>query len=106
MIAGDGRVIKICIHCNEVGTNTCHWLPIIHHNTEVGFALNTEEGLLFFFFGLGSERRSAEEEKETLLFFCLFALHASSGVCVCVRACVCVDGERRRQVEGGVQQRM
>lgn len=79
MIAGDGRVIKICIHCNEVGTNTCHWLPIIHHNTEVGFALNTEEGVFFFVFCTWEQ----EKEKETPLFF-VFLHYTQAVVCVCV----------------------
>lgn len=55
--------------------------------------------LLGFFFCTWEQ----EKEKETPLFFCLFALHASGGVCVC--GCVC----RWRAKEaggGGVQQRM
>lgn len=47
-----------------------------------------KKGFLFFFFFLemGSEKRKTEEEKKDPLF-CVFVLHASSGVCVCVCRC-------------------
>lgn len=76
MIAGDVKVIKFCIHCNEVGTNTCDWLPIIYQTIAVGlcyFALDTQRGDF-------SWRR--KERKETSLF--VFLHHTQAVVCVCV----------------------
>lgn len=56
MIAVDVKVIKFCIHCNEIDTNTCNWLPIIYQSTEVSlcyFVLDTERG---DFSALGNKR--------------------------------------------------
>lgn len=84
MIAGDVKVIKFCIHCNEVETNTCDWLPIIYQTTEVGwcyFALDSERG---DFSSLGNERGEKKEKKRH------FFSHMETVVCV-----------RRRRAEGG-----
>ena len=78
MIAGDVKVIKFCIHCNEVETNTRDWLPIIYQTTEVGccyFALDSERG---DFSSLGNERGGKKEKKHH------FFSHVETVVCVCV----------------------
>lgn len=47
MIADDGEVIKIPMRCNEVGTDTCHWLSLKH---PVCFAFRIQEKEVFFSF--------------------------------------------------------
>lgn len=102
MIAGctDVKVIKFCIHCNEVDTNTYDWLPIIYQTTEVGlcyFALDTERG--DFFLAWEQESRRRKERKETSQAFSLSASHTGSHVLVCM----CWDGEQRMcSGDGGV----
>lgn len=90
MIAGDVKVIKSCIHCNEVETNTRDWLPIIYQTTEVGscyFALDSERG---DFSSLGNTRAGGEKkEKKHHFFFFSFGVTRKQS-CVCV--CVCSEG--------------
>lgn len=86
MIAGsaDVKVIKFCIHCNEVDTNTCDWLPIIYQAVEVGlcfFALDPERGDLSL---LGNKRAEGERKEKNSRFFLRSASHAGSRVLVCV----------------------
>lgn len=66
MIAGDVKVIKFCIHCNEVGANTCDWLPIIYQTPEFGavavLPLIAREGI--FFSLLAREQESCRRKKK------------------------------------------
>lgn len=95
MIAGcaDVKVIKFCIHCNEVDTNTCDWLPIIYQTIEVGlcyFALDPERGDIFLAWEQESGRR--RERKEQSLF--LFQHHMQAVMLVCAL------GRRAKTVTG------
>lgn len=98
MIAGNVKVIKFCIHRNEVGTNTCDWLPIIYQTTEVGscyFALDTERGDFFLAWEQESWRRKEREKKKKKHHFLSFCV-THKQLC----ACVCGDGARRSSLWG------
>lgn len=89
MIAGDGKVVKIRVRRNEVGTGTCHWLPpTCHRHSAQLFVLfcplhpkRRDFFLIFFRDGERDEEDGGGAERPP---FCVFLLHASSGVCVCV----------------------
>lgn len=87
MIAGDVKVIKFCIHRNEVGTNKCDWLPIIYQTTEVGscyFALDTERGDFFLAWEQESWRRKEREKKKKKRSLFVFLRHTQAVMCMCV----------------------
>lgn len=78
----DVKVIKFCIHCNEVDTNTCDWLPIIYQTIEVGFcyfALDPERG---DFPSLGNKRAEGERKGKKQSLFLLLQ-HMEAVVLVC-----------------------
>lgn len=65
MIADDGKVVKIRMRSNEVGTDTCHWLPPFCHRHPACFfcffALHTQkEGffLIVILCGDGEEKKN------------------------------------------------
>lgn len=84
MIAGcaDVKVIKFWIHCNEVDTNACDWLPIIYQTTEVGlryFALDPKRGDIFL--AWERESRRIRQRKEQSLFLFQRCIQAVMSVC-------------------------
>lgn len=100
----DVKVIKFCIHCNEVDTNTCDWLPIIYQTTEVGlcyFALDTERG---DFSSLGN-KRAGGGRKEKEHFFHLSRRHTQAVMSWCVREGTESEGGAQRMC-GGFRQWM
>lgn len=83
MIADDGEVVKIPVCCNEVGTDTCHWLTL-KHPACFAFRIQEKEGF-FFFFGDGGMKKRKKGGKERPLFVFLYCTQAVA----CVRVCRC-----------------
>lgn len=93
MIADDGEVVKIRMHCNEVGADTCHWLTLIRRKHPLGlflfvcFVLSFVSKKCFFFFFEKGKREKEDRGGNERPIFVGFVYCTQAVMCVLVCRC-------------------